>query len=166
MSNPFQEEVFEKQPENALSIVVLKATKENIEFIANNIIEDIRENDEDYLKAYIQAKGIEEVAKAIQEGIKKDAMDEADKFEKDQKFEGCTVVVKGLADKYSFEGDEEWVRLTKQEAEIKKRKKEIETLMIQASKFSELTDKDGVVITPATLKERGGNTISVTLPKK
>jgi len=158
---------FPQHEASALSIVGLqKPTKENIQEIANNIISDIKENDEEYLNAYVQAKAIEEVAKAIQEGVKKDAMEEAAAFEKDQKFEGCTIVVKGLGDRYSFTDDEEWVKLTKQEAEIKERKKEIETLMIQASKVSQLVDASGVVITPAKLISHGGSSLAVMIPKK
>ena len=158
MENPFEQS-------KSLALVISNPTKTDIKSLAAITIAQIKQSDESYLDKYIQAKAMEEVVKIIIDGIKDDARGEAEKLGKEEKYLGCAVSVKNLPDKYSFEENEEWVKLKAQTETIAKRIKEIEKEMIQAVGFANMVTTDGEVIIPAKLVSYGGTTLAITIGK-
>lgn len=158
MYNPFE-------INTGLTVAVSIPSKVEIASVVASTVALVKQQDEDYLGAYLKAKAVEEVAKGIQEELKVYAIDEAEELGKDAKYMGCAVAVKNLGDKLSFDHNPEWVNLKAEEDKIKKQIKKLEDDMKNAMKYAEVADKDGFVIPAAIIKEHGGTTISVTLSK-
>jgi hypothetical protein len=133
--------------------------------VANQVIEPVMAGEVDALHTFIKAKGLLEIATAILDGVKEEALNEASKYSKEDKILGCGFLVKSVANTYDYSNNEEWVRINEQINELKAVQKEIEKKMVIAMGYSEMVDKDGVVIEPAVIKKAGGDTLQINIPK-
>ena len=133
--------------------------------VASQVIEPVMAGEVDALQTFIKAKGLLEIATVILEGVKEEALSEASKYSKEDKILGCGFLVKSVANTYDYSNNEEWVRLNEQINELKAVQKEIEKKMVIAMGYSEMVDKDGVVIEPAVIKKAGGDTLQINIPK-
>jgi hypothetical protein len=161
-------DIFEEHnlvPANTLDFTQIN--KAALGSVSGAVVERVENGDEDALEVYIKAKAIQEVAGNIIKAVKEQATDEAEKYGKgDSKMLGCEFIVKNGATRYSFDHDETWVELTRKIDELAKLRKAREKDMIEATKYAELTDKDGEVIPPAEITNGGGTMLTVTIPKK
>lgn len=170
MENPFEQNTsnpFNQNHDNGLSVKVEIPSKTEIKNVVEQAVSRIKEEDDQYLDRYLQAKAMEDISKGIQEAIKKDAIEEAEKLlnDKVEKYLGCTISIKNGATKYDYSDNPEWVKLNEDMVAIKNRLKEIEQEMVAASKVSQLVNADGEVVVPAKIIEESGRVFSVTLQK-
>lgn len=154
-----------KETQTGLEIALDNMSKASLKAMAANVIENVENGNADALHEYIKAKGIVELATAITDGLKAEAIREAEKYSSEDKVFGCSVQVKSVPYTYDFSHDGEWKSLQLQIDALKERQKEREKKMIDAMKYSELTDEYGEVIPPAKIKSGGGQTVSITIPK-
>lgn len=149
----------------SLSIKIERVSKAAIQEIANSIVSNVLKGNEDPLKEYIKAKALADIASEISEGLKDDAISEAEKYDLNDPVFGCKVVLKSTPTSYDFSHDGEWKSVNQEMEKLKIRLKEREKKMIDAMKYSELTDEFGEVIPPAMIKKEGSQTISINIPK-
>jgi hypothetical protein len=140
-------------------------SKEYLQSVANDIAKSVYDGNEYALPTYIKAKGLEEIAKSIQESIKESAIDEAHDYRKDEKILGCEFLIKSTPTTYDFSHNDEWLHLNNEIARLKAHQKEIEKQMILATTVAQMVNNDGVVIEPAVVKKDGGQTIQINIPK-
>ena len=133
--------------------------------VASQVIEPVMAGSVDALQTFIKAKGLLEIATVILEGVKEEALNEAAKYSKEDKVLGCGFLVKSVANTYDYSNNEEWSIINEQINELKALQKEIEKKMVIAMGYSEMVDKDGVVIVPAVIKKAGGDTLQINIPK-
>lgn len=133
--------------------------------VASQVIEPVMSGSVDALQTFIKAKGLLEIATVILEGVKEEALNEAAKYSKEDKVLGCGFLVKSVANTYDYSNNEEWSIINEQINELKALQKEIEKKMVIAMGYSEMVDKDGVVIVPAVIKKAGGDTLQINIPK-
>ena len=127
-----------------------------IAFIAENT---------DPIDAYVKGKELEEIAKEILAECKQSAIDSLSEDTKVQ-HNGCWISKKALAPSYDFSTNSEWVELNFKIKQLEADRKKMEVLMIEASKYGELKDSEGRIITPAKVSKEAGVTIQVTIPKE
>lgn len=155
-----------KEDSTGMVIALDNLSKANLSNISNEIVKtSIDGGYEDPIEAYVKAKGVAEIADQIMNGLKHYAIQDAYKFDKDQKVLGCSVVVKNTPTTYDYSHNDEWSEINDQIAQLKERQKEIEKQMIQAMSVAQLIDNDGVVVEPALIKKSGSETIQITIPK-
>jgi hypothetical protein len=133
--------------------------------VASQVIEPVMAGEVDALQTFIKAKGLLEIATVILEGVKEEALNEAAKYSKEDKVLGCGFLVKSVANTYDYSNNEEWSIINEQINQLKAVQKEIEKKMVVAMGYSEMVDKDGVVIVPAVIKKAGGDTLQINIPK-
>jgi hypothetical protein len=158
----------EGKKDNTFKVVLAQnITKTSLSLIADSIFDDIENGYKDSLEVYIQAKGLEELAKQIQERVKEHATTEANNYGKQDSVRlGVPFFLKASPKRYSFNHDESWVMLNSELEKAKERLKEQESKMIEATKYSQLADEFGVVITPAIIVSEGAEILQVSIPKK
>ena len=79
---------------------------------------------------------------------------------------GCEFMIKNGATSYSFDHDEEWVKMSNELKVLRDMQKAREQKMIDACSYAELIDKDtGEVVTKAEVKKSSSPILSVTIPK-
>jgi hypothetical protein len=154
-----------KEETNGLVLALDNLSKAHLHSIADNVAKSVYEGNEYALPTYIKAKGIEEIAKSIQERIKEMAIDDAQDYRKDEKVLGCEFLVKSTPTTYDFTHNDEWVHLNNEINRLKNLQKDIEKQMILATTVSQLVNIDGVIIQPAMIKKEGGETIQINIPK-
>lgn len=157
-----------KEESNNLADVVLsmdRVTKSNIDSISNEVCKSVLDGNEYAITTYIKAKALEEISSSIQSKIKQYAIDEAEAGGKESVVFGCGVSVKSTANKYDFSSSDEWLILDQQIKDLSEKKKELEKQMVLAMGYSEMTDKDGVIIPPAVIEKHGATTIAIKIPK-
>lgn len=155
-----------KETTEGFELAINNISKSSLKSIADNIVETAKNGNSDPLQEYIKAKGIAELASAITDGLKDLAISEAEKYGNNDKVMGCGIQVKSLPYQYDFSDNEEWLLLQANLDSVKKRIKEIETMMIDAMKYAEVIHPEtGEVIPPAKIKSGGGQTVSITIPK-
>lgn len=158
------EDIF-KTTDKGLIVNLATISKGYLNEVASDIIKSVMEGESDALHEYIKAKGLAELASIIIEGLKDEALSEADNYAKDEKVLGCDIVIKGTPALYDFSVDEEWVIIANQINELKGKLKARELKMIDALKYSNLVDENGEVIPKADVKKEAGTTLSVTIKK-
>jgi len=125
------------------------------------IITRVKNGEVSALEAYLISKGIEKIAKNIQEGIKDEALTEARLYnERDREKMGTKFNLGSGRTSYDYEADPEY-RLLK--AELKRR----EGLLDEAINASEkgltvLDPATGEIISPPPIKSSTGEFITVT----
>jgi len=154
-----------KEEDKFLVLALENLSKAYLQSIAENISNSVFDGNEYALPTYIKAKGLEEIAKAIQESIKGSAIDEAQAYRKDEKVLGCEFLVKNTPTTYDFSHNDEWRILNDEIAKLKSQQKEIEKQMILAMGMAQMVNTDGVVVEPAVVKKDGGQTIQINIPK-
>jgi hypothetical protein len=154
-----------KEETNGMVLSLDNLSKEYLQSVANDIAKSVYDGNEYALPTYIKAKGLEEIAKSIQESIKESAIDEAHDYRKDEKILGCEFLIKSTPTTYDFSHNDEWVHLNNEIARLKAHQKEIEKQMILATTVAQMVNNDGVVIEPAVVKKDGGQTIQINIPK-
>lgn len=157
-------DIFTKE-DKFLVLALENLSKAYLQSIAENISNSVFDGNEYALPTYIKAKGLEEIAKAIQESIKESAIDEAQDYRKDEKVLGCEFLVKNTPTTYDFSHNDEWRILNDEITKLKAQQKEIEKQMILAMGMAQMVNTDGVVIEPAVVKKDGGQTIQINIPK-
>lgn len=140
-------------------------SKSGLANVALQAIQPVIDGEVDALETFIKAKGLLEIASNVMEGVKDDAIKEASKYSKEDTLLGCGFLVKSVANTYDYSNNDEWVRLNEQINKLKAEQKEIEKNMVIAIGYSEMVDKDGVIIEPAVIKKAGGETIQINIPK-
>lgn len=140
-------------------------SKSGLAKVASQVIEPVMEGKVDALETFIKAKGLLEIATNVMDGVKEEALNEASKYSKEDKILGCGFLVKSVANTYDYSNNEEWVILNEKINELKVLQKEIEKKMVVAMGYSEMVDKDGIVIEPAVIKKAGGDTLQINIPK-
>jgi 3-phosphoglycerate kinase len=133
--------------------------------VASQVIGPVIAGEVDALQTFIKAKGLLEIATVILDGVKEEALNEASKYSKEDKVLGCGFLVKSVANTYDYSNNEEWSIINEKINELKAVQKEIEKKMVIAMGYSEMVDKDGVVIVPAVIKKAGGDTLQINIPK-
>lgn len=154
-----------KEEDKFLVLALENLSKAYLQSIAENISNSVFDGNEYALPTYIKAKGLEEIAKAIQESIKESAIDEAQAYRKDEKVLGCEFLVKNTPTTYDFSHNDEWRILNDEITKLKAQQKEIEKQMVLAMGMAQMVNTDGVVIEPAVVKKDGGQTIQINIPK-
>jgi hypothetical protein len=154
-----------KEETNGMVLSLDNLSKEYLQSVASDIAKSVYDGNEYALPTYIKAKGLEEIAKSIQESIKEAAIDEAQDYRKDEKVLGCEFLIKSTPTTYDFSNNDEWVNLNNEINRLKALQKDIEKQMILATTVSQLVTNDGVVIEPAQIKKPGGETIQINIPK-
>jgi hypothetical protein len=154
-----------KEEDKFLVLALENLSKAYLQSIAENISNSVFDGNEYALPTYIKAKGLEEIAKAIQESIKESAIDEAQDYRKDEKVLGCEFLVKNTPTTYDFSHNDEWRILNDEITKLKAQQKEIEKQMILAMGMAQMVNTDGVVVEPAVVKKDGGQTIQINIPK-
>lgn len=154
-----------KEETNGLVLALDNLSKAHLHSIADDIAKSVYDGNEYALPTYIKAKGIEEIAKSIQERIKEMAIDDAQDYRKDEKVLGCEFLVKSTPTAYDFTHNDEWVHLNNEINRLKNLQKDIEKQMILATTVSQLVSADGVIVQPAMIKKEGGETIQINIPK-
>jgi hypothetical protein len=154
-----------KEETNGMVLSLDNLSKEYLQSVANDIAKSVYDGNEYALPTYIKAKGLEEIAKSIQESIKESAIDEAHDYRKDEKILGCEFLIKSTPTTYDFSHNDEWLHLNNEIARLKAHQKEIEKQMILATTVAQMVNNDGVVIEPAVVKKDGGQTIQINIPK-
>lgn len=140
-------------------------TKSHIAEISDKIISNVMDGNEDALKAYIKAKGLSELASSIVDGLKDEAIKEAEKYSDSETVFGCKVQVKNTPTTYDFSHNDEWALLNSRLDSIKREMKQIEQKMLDAMKYAEVVDdRTGEVIPPAQIKKAGSQTLAITIP--
>jgi hypothetical protein len=154
-----------KEETNGMVLSLDNLSKAYLQSVANDIAKSVYDGNEYALPTYIKAKGLEEIAKSIQESIKESAIDEAHDYRKDEKILGCEFLIKSTPTTYDFSHNDEWLHLNNEIARLKAHQKEIEKQMILATTVAQMVNNDGVVIEPAVVKKDGGQTIQINIPK-
>lgn len=154
-----------KEEQSGMVLALDNLSKAYLQSIAEDISRSVLNGNEYALPTYIKAKGLEEIAKAIQESIKELAIDDAHDYRKDEKVLGCEFLVKNTPTTYDFSHNDEWVFLNDEIARLKSQQKEIEKQMILAMSMAQMVNNDGVIIEPAVVKKDGGQTIQINIPK-
>lgn len=167
MENPFEENV---EGRNNFLNVIENVSKTEIESFAQKVVNAIREQDEDYIEKFIKVKAISDALKLIEDGIKKDVVDEIETTQtlysnKEFRHLGCTVSLRSGTTKYSFEHNEEWNILMARKKSLDEKIKDLEKKMIEALKYSELIDANGEVIPPAEIISYGESSPIIKMPK-
>lgn len=148
-----------------LAINLETITKSVLSDISERIISNVMDGDADPLKEYIKAKGLSELASQILDGLKDEAVREAEKYGSESTVSGCKIVLKSTPTTYDFSHNDEWALLNAQLDSVKKQMKQIEQKMIDAMKYAEIIDdRTGEVIPPAQVKKAGGQTLAITIP--
>lgn len=140
-------------------------TKSGLANVALEAIQPVMDGKVDALETFIKAKGLLEIASSVMEGVKEEALSEASKYSKEDKILGCGFLVKSVANTYDYSNNEEWSIINEKINKLKLEQKEIEKKMVIAMGYSEMVDKDGVIIVPAVIKKAGGDTIQINIPK-
>lgn len=154
-----------KEEDKFLVLALENLSKAYLQSIAENISNSVFDGNEYALPTYIKAKGLEEIAKAIQESIKESAIDEAQAYRKDEKVLGCEFLVKNTPTTYDFSHNDEWRILNDQITKLKAQQKEIEKQMVLAMGMAQMVNTDGVIVEPAVVKKDGAQTIQINIPK-
>lgn len=154
-----------KEDDKGMVLALDNLSKAYLQSIAEDISDSVFNGNEYALPTYIKAKGLEEIAKAIQESIKELAIDDAQDYRKDEKVLGCEFLVKNTPTTYDFSHNDEWKILNDEITKLKAQQKEIEKQMILAMGMAQMVNNDGVVIEPAVVKKDGGQTIQINIPK-
>ena len=158
------DDIFKKQ-DNSFYLSLNNVSKHHLLDIANQISKSVYDGKEYALQTYIKAKGLEEIAKSVQESVKQMAIDDAHDYSKGETVLGCELVIKSTPTSYDFSHNEEWTELNNQITKLKEQQKEIEKQMIQATTVAQLVTNDGVVVEPAVIKKQGGQTLQINMPK-
>jgi hypothetical protein len=154
-----------KEETNGMVLSLDNLSKAYLQSVASDIAKSVYEGNEYALPTYIKAKGLEEIAKSIQESIKEAAIDDAQDYRKDEKVLGCEFLIKATPTTYDFSNNNEWVHLNNEINRLKALQKDIEKQMILATTVAQLVTNDGIVIEPAMIKKQGGETIQINIPK-
>jgi hypothetical protein len=154
-----------KEETNGMVLSLDNLSKEYLQSVASDVAKSVYDGNEYALPTYIKAKGLEEIAKSIQESIKESAIDEAQDYRKDEKVLGCEFLIKSTPTTYDFSHNEEWVNLNNEIARLKAQQKEIEKQMILATTMAQMVNNDGVIVEPAIVKKDGSQTIQINIPK-
>jgi len=155
-----------KETTTGTEIALDNISKASLKGMATKVIHNVNEGNANALEEYIKAKGLVELATAITDGLKAEAIKEAEKYGSDSKLLGCSFQVKSVPYTYDFSDSDEWTLLNSRLDAIKKQMKEIESKMIDAMRYAEIIDdRTGEVIPPAKIKSGGGQTVSITIPK-
>lgn len=154
-----------KEEDKFLVLALENLSKAYLQSIAEKISNSVFDGNEYALPTYIKAKGLEEIAKAIQESIKESAIDEAQAYRKDEKVLGCEFLVKNTPTTYDFSHNDEWRILNDEITKLKAQQKEIEKQMILAMGMAQMVNTDGVIVEPAVVKKDGSQTIQINIPK-
>ena len=161
-------DIFEENnivPENILDFKNIN--KSALGNISGAVVDKVSSGDDDPLEVYIKAKALEFVVSNIIKDVKAEALNEAEKYGKDDaKLLGCDFIVKNGATKYSFDHDEEWCRIKNEIKELSEQLKAREKLMIDATKYAQVVDKDtGEVVPAAEIQSMGASILTITIPK-
>lgn len=156
-------DIFGKK-EDALIINLEKISKSYISDISQKIVNNVVDGNADPMQEYIKAKGLSELSAQIMDGLKDEAIREAEKYADGDKILGCKFQVKNTPTTYDFSHDDEWSSLERQIQLLKDEQKKREKKMLDAMKYAELTDENGEVIPPAEIKKQGGQTLAITIP--
>ena len=154
-----------KEDDKGMVLALDNLSKAYLQSIAEDISNSVFNGNEYALPTYIKAKGLEEIAKAIQEGIKELAIDDAHDYRKDEKILGCDFLLKNTPTTYDFSHNDEWTHINNEITRLKALQKDIEKQMILATTMAQMVNNDGVVVEPAVVKKDGGQTIQITIPK-
>jgi hypothetical protein len=156
-------DIFGKK-EDALIINLEKISKSYISDISQKIVNNVVDGNADPMQEYIKAKGLSELSAQIMDGLKDEAIREAEKYADGDKILGCKFQVKNTPTTYDFSHDDEWRILNQEIENLKARQKQREKKMLDAMKYVELTDEYGELIPAAEIKKQGGQTIAITIP--
>lgn len=144
-----------------------KLSKDYIDSAAIETYNKMVEGGETHMEIAIKARTAADFMTKI-ESINKDGLlDEIEKLHPEERhLNGVKFEVTNTPTKYSFDHDSEWTDLSEQMEDIKAKLKKREELMINALKFSEVYDDEGVKVEPAVIKSPSGTAIRMSIPKK
>lgn len=151
-------DIFEERNEG-LILNLESLTKSSLKSFADKIVNNVNEGNANALEEYIKAKGLSEALDIIIESLKKDAVDEAEKYIGDQPVMGCKILIKTTPVIYDYSHNKEWTEISSKIESLKLQQKEIEKKMVLSLSYS----IEGVE--PAVIKGGGSQTIQVTIPK-
>jgi hypothetical protein len=155
-------DIFGKQ--EGLVINLDNITKSHLSDVSDKIIKNVMDGNEDAIQQYIKAKGLSELASQVLEGLKDEAVREAEKYGNDVVISGCKVQIKNTPTSYDFSHDSEWSIINNDIEKLKAELKAREKKMLDAMNYSELVDDSGEIIPPAQVKKSGGQTLAITIP--
>lgn len=160
------EDIFKEQETDGMLVHLGSINKTSLEVLADEITLSVDEGEKSGLEVLIQAKGLEELSKMIQSKVKDVAMSEAEDYGSgESRIRGVGFTIKNLPNKLDFSGDEVWCSISNKIEELKAQLKSREEDMKNAMKYGGLST-DGGYIPAAKVKEFGGQTIQITIPKK
>jgi len=164
-------DIFAEEPEEskdkALSVHVNNITKRDIIKVADNTVQQVLDGERDALEVIIQAKAIAQVAEKIIEGAKAHAIDEAYKYDRnDRVYHGVKFVIKKVADTWGFDHCDEWLDLEEKIRSLSLAKKRLEKKMVNAYNGVPEFFENGLPVPPARIAEYKGETIEIQIPSK
>lgn len=136
--------------------------------VSGAVVDKVSSGDDSALETYVKAKALEFVVSEIISNVKTEALDEAEKYERDDaNILGVDFMVKNGTTRYSFDHDDEWNKINDEIKELTAKRKAREKLMIDATKYAQVVDKaTGEVVAPAEIKSSGGSILNITIPKE
>jgi hypothetical protein len=140
----------ENQQMTALSVVALfPETRKQINDFSEQVINSVYDGKTNPLEVDYAFKCIEETAKTIREGIKKDVVSECEKYgDKPFEYKGAKSVQVNNRSTYDFSGCSMWNELKEQENAIAEKRKKLETILKTIQ--GEMADAEsGEILNPA-----------------
>jgi hypothetical protein len=145
-----------------------KINKAALGELSGAVVDKVASGDDSALETYIKAKALEFVVTEIISDVKAEALDEAEKYERDDSnILGVDFMVKNGATRYSFDHDDEWNEINDEIKKLTAKRKAREKIMIDATKYAQVVDENtGEIVTPAEVKSSGGSILNITIPKE
>lgn len=148
--------------DNAELIQSLEWTKTNIENTANAILSSVKDDGMNPLKLLVQLKAMQKVIEKVSDELNDLALDEAEKYGKNEKVFGATINIRESGVRYSFDHSAKWCMLTQELKNIKEKIKQVEDGLKSASEGNPYFDdcSGELIYTPAPKASK--TTIAVT----
>jgi len=141
-------------------------TKKEIEKKSVDIIESVNEGHVNSIEVFTQVRAVKELTDMILSGIKDKVVDDLEMLNPlERTSRGVKIDLMNGRNKYDFSDDGEWCTLQMQLEIIKDKIKAREKLMIKAIEYSEVSDLDGVVVSPARIVGGTEKVVKITIPK-
>jgi vacuolar-type H+-ATPase subunit E/Vma4 len=132
--------------------------KKDLELIASQVVDSVKDGLQDPLKSYIQAKALAAISDYIIKAIKEEATNEGEKY-KGQTVAGVKVEVSNAATLLDYSQDAIVADL---EAQLKERKEILKEATKMAEKGLQMVDENGEVVLPVTVKSYAGGGLKIT----
>ena len=140
------------------------STLAKIEATANDFVSAVKNGEIAPLKAWTDLAKLQKLIDVCKEQIQEEALQDAERYEKNASIYGCSVQVKEVGTKYGYSRSEAWKMAKQEEEEIAGRRKKIEAMLKNATPDAPYIDTaTGEAITGVTKSSK--TTVVVTINK-